>query len=303
MTAHLSAPARPAVDPADLSYESTVPRGIVHRHAVSEVFLTDSARVSDTRFLVAAHLPTTHAFFGDQPRPGRADPLYFVETSRQACVLLAHRYHGVPRGYGFVFRSSTMTVLDADALRLGAEPAAVVLTVDVPDVQHRNGIAYQMELSVEAAVNGRPAIRFTGVQLMLPRETFAQLRATGMAQSDPGRQDGPPVAPHTVGRTSPRNVVLSAVDGGEHELIVDQSHPVFFDHPQDHAPGLLLVEAFRQAAFAVAPGELASMDLTFDRFVELGTTVRVLAEATGDGAAVRLVQGGQTVASATVRVA
>ncbi|MPZ85458.1 MAG: hypothetical protein GEV28_35755 [Actinophytocola sp.] len=363
MTANLSSPVRPTVEPADLSFESTVPRAIVHRHAVSEVFLTDSARLSDTEFLVAAHLPTTHGFFGDQLRSGRADPLYFVEVSRQACVLLAHRYFDVPRGFGFVFRGSTMSVLDAGALRLGAEPARVVLTVSVPDVQYRNGTAYLMELSIVASVDGRRAIRFGGVQLMLPRETFAQLRATGMAQlaTDAGGQDGPPLVsrdpetltplrptrplaalekspstsstsgfpppcqeprgstadakeqdhatlePAAIGRTDPRNVVLSPA-GDDHELIVDRTHPVFFDHPQDHAPGLLLVEAFQQAAFAAlyrpdaAPPALESLDLTFDRFVELDVPVRVRSRVDGPVVTVELVQGGQTAARATVRV-
>lgn len=314
MTANLSTePAtRPLVEAADLSFESTVPRAIVHRHAVSEVFLTDSARLSDTEFLVAAHLPTAHGFFGDLARPGRADPMYFVEVSRQACVLLAHRYYGVPRGYGFVFRSSTMTVLDAEALRLGAEPARVVLTVDVPEVRYRHGTAELMELSVLAAVDGRPAIRFTGVQLMLPRETFGQLRAAGIAQAAhrPGRQDGAPLDARLVGRTSPRNVVLSPTSppaGGElaWELVVDQSHPVFFDHPQDHVPGLLLVEAIRQAAVAAVgrPAELDSIELSFDRFVELGVTAEARATVDGATVAVQLVQSGQPVAGATVRVA
>lgn len=309
MTAELSSPVRPTVEPADLSFESTVPRAIVHRHAVSEVFLTDSARRSDAEFLVAAHLPTTHGFFGDRPRPGSADPMYFVEVSRQACVLLAHRYFGVPRGFGFVFRSSTMSVLDAGALRLGAEPARVVLTVSVPDVQYRDGTAYLMELSIVAAVDGRAAIRFGGVQLMLPRETFAQLRATGMARlaTDAGGQDGSPLEPAAVGRTDPRNVVLSPA-GDDHDLIVDQTHPVFFDHPQDHAPGLLLVEAFQQAAFAARyrpgapPAALESLDLTFDRFVELDVPVRVRSRVDGPTVAVELVQGGRPAARATVRV-
>ncbi|OLF09955.1 ScbA/BarX family gamma-butyrolactone biosynthesis protein [Actinophytocola xanthii] len=301
----------PVVVAADLSFESTVPRAMVHRHAVSEVFLTDSARLSESEYLVAAHLPTTHAFFGDLVHNGHADPQFFVEVSRQACVLLAHRYYGVPRGYGFVFRRSTTEVVDRAALRLSPSPARVVLRVEVRDVEYRQGTAHLMDLALVAEVDDRPAIRFTGTQLMLPRETFAVLRAAHTARLVPGRQDGPPLHPGRVGRTDPRNVVLSPGPAeGVFELVVDQTHPVFFDHPQDHVPGLLLVEAFQQAAFAAlgpepAP-ELVSLDLAFDRFVELGVTVRVHTEvAPGAGpraVAVRLVQAGDTAATATVRV-
>lgn len=292
---------------ADLSFESTVPRAMVHRHAVSEVFLTDSARCAEHGFLVAAHLPTSHGFFGDQARPGFADPQFFVEVSRQACVLLAHRYYGVPRGYGFVFRRSTTRVLDREALRLGAHPARVVLAVEVTDVRHRHEHTHQMDLAVRVEVDGRTAIRFTGTQLMLPRETFTQLRAAGIARTVPGRQDGPRLDPGRVGRRDPANVVLSptAVDG-VFELVVDRAHPVFFDHPQDHVPGLLLVEAFQQAAFAALgdPGAgLESLDVAFERFVELDATVEVRTEVAGPVVAVRVEQGGQVAATARVRVA
>ncbi|MDQ3790193.1 MAG: hypothetical protein M3422_23490 [Actinomycetota bacterium] len=298
----------PVVVAADLSFESTVPRAMVHRHAVSEVFLTDSARLSDSAYLVAAHLPTTHSFFGDVPDPGYADPQFFVEVSRQACVLLAHRYYGVPRGHGFVFRRSTTEVVDREALRHGPEPARVVLRVEVPNVEYRQGTAHLMDLTVAVEVDDRTAIRFTGSQLMLARETLAVLRAAGAARMVPGRQDGPPLDPARVGRGSPRNVVLSPGRAdGVFELVVDQTHPVFFDHPQDHVPGLLLVEAFQQAAFAVlgpAP-ELVSLELAFERFVELGVTVEARTELLADGraVAVRLVQAGETAATATVRVA
>jgi hypothetical protein len=48
-----------------------------------------------------------------------------------------------------------------------------------------------------------------------------------------------------------RNVVLNFSAGanrGEARMIVDQTHPFFFDHPLDHVPGLLLLEGAVQAA-------------------------------------------------------
>ena len=52
-------------------------------------------------------------------------------------------------------------------------------------------------------------------------------------------------------RMDRRNAVLeysSYVTRGQCRLLVDQSHPFFFDHPLDHVPGLLLLEAAVQAA-------------------------------------------------------
>ncbi|WP_268254571.1 AfsA-related hotdog domain-containing protein, partial [Streptomyces humidus] len=54
----------------------------------------------------------------------------------------------------------------------------------------------------------------------------------------------------------------------------DFSHPVLFDHPADHVPGMLLLEAARQSAHAAThprPGLPTSLDATFTQYVELDT--------------------------------
>lgn len=55
-------------------------------------------------------------------------------------------------------------------------------------------------------------------------------------------------------RQLPCNQILSApqigADAAQARLIVDQTHPFFYDHPLDHVPGLLLIEAAMQLAGA-----------------------------------------------------
>jgi hypothetical protein len=55
-------------------------------------------------------------------------------------------------------------------------------------------------------------------------------------------------------RQLPCNQVLSAAqigpDAAQALLIVDRTHPFFYDHPLDHVPGLLLIEAAMQLAGA-----------------------------------------------------
>lgn len=61
-----------------------------------------------------------------------------------------------------------------------------------------------------------------------------------------------PNLPLTPVRVAPQNRVLSDVilgpAGATAALIVDQGHPFFYDHPLDHVPGLLLIEAAMQLA-------------------------------------------------------
>lgn len=79
-------------------------------------------------------------------------------------------------------------------------------------------------------------------------------------------------------------------------LIVDQSHPFFFDHPLDHVPGLLLIEAMHQLAERVAcqrqPGRGAltatGIEVTFSKFCVFGDEAMVTAQA-APGAGTRVV--------------
>ncbi|MGW3647934.1 AfsA-related hotdog domain-containing protein [Streptomyces sp. NPDC000878] len=77
----------------------------------------------------------------------------------------------------------------------------------------------------------------------------------------------------------PGNVLLAApTRTGENrwanrwELRVDTGHPILFDHLVDHVPGMLLIEAARQAARA-ATGRpdalLLGLDGSFARYAEL----------------------------------
>ena len=50
---------------AQPTWEATVPRELVHRRAVSEVFLTSLDRDDDGGFRLGAQLPPTHGYYGD----------------------------------------------------------------------------------------------------------------------------------------------------------------------------------------------------------------------------------------------
>ncbi|MCP4655465.1 MAG: acyltransferase domain-containing protein [bacterium] len=70
-------------------------------------------------------------------------------------------------------------------------------------------------------------------------------------------------------------------------LVVDQTDPFFFDHPYDHVPGVLFVEAVRQLAAALAPGLyprgpaagycVVSLRMDFERWGDVDARLRVRA--------------------------
>ncbi len=87
------------------------------------------------------------------------------------------------------------------------------------------------------------------------------------------------------------------------------THPVLFDHPLDHLPGMLLLEVLRQSTFAtfdVPDAHLESIDAVFHRFAELDqrTTVRVRMLNDGPLSARAVIrQGGVDVTTGTIRLA
>ncbi|MEU6903454.1 AfsA-related hotdog domain-containing protein [Streptomyces virginiae] len=83
----------------------------------------------------------------------------------------------------------------------------------------------------------------------------------------------PPMTPRRVPRPLPPRGALP------HQLLATRAaadrlnHPILFDHPVDHAPGMLL-EAVRQAAYGLRlppPGVLTDMEMRFFRYAGLNS--------------------------------
>jgi hypothetical protein len=326
MTAPSPAAARAGAPAPELRFDATVPRALVHRAAVAEVFPTDAVALGGDRFLVAAQLPRTHAFFNDAVLP-YYDVLLGLETARQAGVLVAHRFYGVPTDSAFVLDDVEFTVTDAEAARIGPRPARLVLDVRIGERTHRRGTLATLRFAVDATIDDAVYARGRGAMLFLPRDTYRRLRArVGRAPDACPAARGAAVAPAAVGRRDERNVVLGPPRRGPapgsivSELVVDQRHPCLFDHPLDHVPGMLLTEGCRQAALFAAvqatgrPPEaiVTACAIRFERFAELDAPVRCVATpgaevARPDGRVavpvdVRLEQDGRAVAAARLEV-
>jgi hypothetical protein len=84
---------------------------------------------------------------------------------------------------------------------------------------------------------------------------------------------------------SPIQVVSGEPELYEADVIVDQRHVFFYEHPLDHVPGLLLVEAVRQMGTAVthlyygAPNDSAfvlnEMMIKFSQFAEHSSRLQI----------------------------
>lgn len=129
-----------------------------------------------------------------------------------------------------------------------------------------------------------------GESVGISAEVTERLRAWGkdVSPSCPGRLEKQFVHKH-----DPDNVFIARVERFSEacpddlvaQLTLDQKHPYHFEHPQDHVPGMMLMEAGRQLALAVAhlfydvPLDtvfiLKHVTASFQRFAELEEPVFV----------------------------
>lgn len=244
---------------AELTFDRTLPRELAHRRAVGEVFVTDSAAAGTDRFLVAAQIPPSHALWGDHPRTHH-DPLAIVEASRQATFVIMHRHLDVPPGPPFILRGIDIRVLDLDAFAVVAgRPLEGVFRFALTDKDRQAETLTGVSFTATFAIGETDALSISGGVSFLRQPDYEAMRAFGRARKKlgDGRPDPPaPIEPALRSRSWPANVVVgdpaADLDDPGVPVIVDERHPSFYDHPQDHVPGPLLLEACRQAGIAAA---------------------------------------------------
>jgi 2-oxo-3-(phosphooxy)propyl 3-oxoalkanoate synthase len=267
-----TAPLHPTGAPSHYpSLTTTVPKEFVHRAAVAEVMLTDWERHDDTRFAVSAQWPRSHSFF-TPVQNGHHDPLIAAETIRQVGSLLAHAEFGIPLGHQFLMWDLSLAVHPREFL-VGDAPASLDIAVQCTDISRRAGKVAGFRIEVAIRRDGRLAATGGGSFTGISPAVYRRLRGShALGERRPVPLTAP-AAPQHVGRMSPMDVVLSPAGEPNHwQLRVETRHPVLFDHPVDHVPGMVLLEAARQSS-AAALGRSSFMPLSvsceFTRYTEL----------------------------------
>ncbi|UQX05351.1 ScbA/BarX family gamma-butyrolactone biosynthesis protein [Streptomyces sp. RerS4] len=303
---------RPA--PVRSALTTTVAKEYVHRAALSDVFLTGCTSTGPDAFTIDAQWPRCHGFYVCDR--GLYDPMLLCETIRQTLPLLTHTAYGVPFGHQLSW-SRLRYAVNPHAMRVERTPAELQLHVNCTNITYRRGLPVALSMHYEIT-RGETllAVASTVFHCHAPA-VYQRLRAgragtSGFwAMPDPT----PALSPALCRRDRPDDVVLSpTADADRWRLRVDPTHPVLFDHPVDHVPGMMLLEAARQAAHASAPEGgawwPASMNITFRRYVEFTSPCWITAEPVppqtegrDKGLRVTAVQDEAPVFEATVAVA
>ncbi|MFJ3229995.1 AfsA-related hotdog domain-containing protein [Streptomyces sp. NPDC086787] len=311
-----------------LSTQRTLSRRLVHRSAISEVFLTDFQSVDENTFRAAAQLPPRHFYYGDHTaHPAMHDPLAVFESVRQMLLCAMHLQHDASHDTKSITATASLEITDPEPLRVrGALDLLLLGTVELAK-KYQDTISRVVH-RVRVVVGGRQVGVVTVDTAQRPDAVYEKLRmshrATPPPMSDtlPARTDGVAPPPRLVGREQAENVVLENADVADGavraRLRVPTTHPSMFEHAQDHLPGPVMMEAARQAALLLAadgrdpspavchPQYLAAEYL---RFAELDSDITVVTRRLcdpvdgGRWTETDFVQQDETVARMRVRLA
>jgi 2-oxo-3-(phosphooxy)propyl 3-oxoalkanoate synthase len=266
------------IHPAALGFDRTVPPAAVNRRSTGEVFVTDSDRAGPDEFVVAMRVPRAHALWSDQRAPWH-DTVSTVEAFRQAFAVVRHEYLDIPRGTPSGLQRVALSVDDLEVYRDdGTSPLDGVVRVRVT----RSGTHGAFDISGTFTVGPAVAMTLSFGSVLIPRESYEEIRAYQRSRKPAGtrpRETGR-VDPASVGRRDPANVVIGRAasrEPGRFPVVVDRTHPSFFDRDYDHVPGSLLIEAMRQGVLVTSAEEgllppdatITRAELGFQAFVEL----------------------------------
>lgn len=284
------------MDTFHLSFEQTVPRSLVHKRSLENVLLTEVRAYGDDRFICAGRVPTAHRFFNDGDRTPPRDILFYTELGRQASLAVSHSFLGISRDDIFIFEQSKAVMTEA-AWRapFQSPPDSVVTEIKIKETEKRkNDSVCRVVAEHIMSIGNAEVFRGTGAWTLQPAALFQRLRRIATTRRSPGAYETTPAETGIRSTLFPReqndNVVISlpeyskATDEFVSSLIVDRTHPYFFDHPCDHVPGMLLLEGCAQLALsalaqtASVPPEkscVCAYEVNFVQFVEcsLSTTL------------------------------
>lgn len=299
-----------------LSWCRTIDRELVHRTSVAEVLVTDVRQDAPGDYAVAAVWSRSHPTF---PRAGdgRHSPLVLVETLRQLGICIPLQHYAVPADSHFLISDLAFSLDPEREPRIGGGITEVTCAASVsrirlagagkPGGDSEGRRVTGMRLDVRFSAGSGVFARAGGGVRFIDGTQYAAIRGHGASSDAPYvRERLSRPEPQALALASSQDVLLAHGRGTLVLRPADMQHPFFFDHPSDHMPGMVLLEAARQAVSVRSEGALqrpVGCRLTAARFTELAPSTQVEAVPHGSSCIFRFRQSGEQTAFGVLRYA
>jgi hypothetical protein len=246
-----------------------VRRELVHRSSPAEVLLTGVTARAEHRFAASAYWPRSHPTF-DRSGDGRHNPLLIAETLRQLGLYIPLAFYGCDERSRFLIEELRFELEPRVEPRAGYGGSEIACEVELDEVRV-GGSGTLRAFRLRAGFHGESG-RFAtadGQARVLTEAAYVAVRRRGSGHKSVASFEQPtdsvtyaepaehaqPAQPAHVGVPQASDVLVALGAQGSVSLNpADPLHPFFYDHACDHVPGMVLIEAARQAA-ALARGE------------------------------------------------
>lgn len=239
---------------------------LLHRPSTAEGLMLGTVAPVAQDFTLSARLPEGHTLYNDDPGAFH-DPHFALESMRRSVLFVAHQYFRVPSERPVVLASTEVAITELEPWRRNGHPAHIAVDMELHPADVINGVprglGCQARLAIDDVVCGTAKAHLVFLMPKVYQSHRARERAASRTDrfgpaADALRETRP--RPESVGRSDPRNVVISLPLPHQDDLVrvqvaADAAHPVFTAEATDHVPAVVLLEAARQTAFLTA-GEL-----------------------------------------------
>lgn len=251
-----------------------VPGKYVHLRRPDMVFLTAWHSPEDGEFSLSARWPA--------PAAGLAyDPRVLTQTIRQSGLVIAHAAYDVSLADQTLLHHFDFTVAPGFGVP-PEEPCELAVEVSVTNPKKRGRSVSSLGMDVRVLHRGSLVARADSEFGWISPRAYRRLRGERLTTGWNTWPLPAPIDPHLVGRATPSDVVLAAGYRPLHwQLRNDVDNAVLYDHPVDHVPGLVLMEAADQAARAAlhpARFEATTVTSAFERYAEFDRPCWITAE-------------------------
>lgn len=283
---------------APVSEPDTI-RTLVHKRFPENVLLTGIRACAEDHFICTGRIPAAHPLFNDAGRTPREDILFYTEVGRQASLAVTHAYLNVGLDEVFIFEGSTAALTTA-AGRVSPPAETVEFDIKVTETVRRRNTVSRVVADYTASVGGDVVFAGRGTWNIQPAALFRRLRRGTAVATAPDA-----VQRRTAALSNRAIFPLETHTDGTigSSLIVDTTHPFFFDHACDHVPGMLLLEGCAQLALRACAGSelvpagddrshrmvIVAYEVNFTQFVEYDLPTTLTARPISEGTAVSVV--------------
>ncbi|MGW8889626.1 ScbA/BarX family gamma-butyrolactone biosynthesis protein [Streptomyces sp. NPDC055749] len=253
----------------------SVPSAYVHLSRSDAVLITGWKRLEKGEFSLTARWPAP-------PEGLPYDRRVLVQTIRQSGLAILHAEVGVPLSHQILLNSFDFTVAPGLRISASTEPCALTVKISLAEPKRPGRAASSLGMDIRI-LRGNAMVATAAVTFgWISPAVYRRLRGDHLSVAWNSWPLLDPVDPGTVGCTTASDVVLAPGDRRHQwQLRADVDNLLYFDHPVDHVPGLVLMEAAYQAAHAIlhpAPFEATTITSAFERYTEFDRPCRIEAE-------------------------